>query len=122
LPSGDSFPNFPADIKQVKSLELLGSPLRGDDAFFSEFISSRSKKVAASQEKLSLIDNPQMELHLLRSCLSSCKVIHLLRTVPFTILKSLLYQFFIPVLAELCSVVYLMRLSDRHPFRWSEVV
>jgi len=92
-PSGDSFPNFPTDIKRVKNLELLGSPLWGDDAFFSEFISSCSEKVAASQEKLSLIDDPQVELHLLRSCLSSCKVIHLLRTVPFTILKPLLYQF-----------------------------
>jgi len=51
------------NIKRVKN---LGSPLWGDDAFFSEFISSRSEKVAASQEKLSLIDDPQMELHFLQ--------------------------------------------------------
>ena len=50
-------------------------------------------KVALTQEKLSLLDDPQVELHLLRSCLSSCKIIHLLCTVPFTILKPFLLQF-----------------------------
>ena len=92
-PSGDFFPNLPTDIKRVKSLELLGSPLWGDDIFFNDFLSSRMDKVALTQEKLSLLDDPQVELHLLRSCLSSCKIIHLLRTVPFTILKPFLLQF-----------------------------
>ena len=55
--------------------------------------SSRMDKVALTQEKFSLLDDPQVELHLLRSCLSSCKIIHLLRTVPFTILKPFLLQF-----------------------------
>ena len=72
--------------------ELLGSPLWGDDIFFNDFLSSRMDKVALTQEKLSLLDDPQVELHLLRSCLSS-KIIHLLRTVPFTILKPFLLQF-----------------------------
>jgi len=40
-----------------------------------------------------MLDGPQVELHLLQSCLSSCKIIHLLRTVPFSILKPFLYQF-----------------------------
>ena len=92
-PSGDFFPNLPTDIKRVTSLELLGSPLWGDDIFFNDFLSSRMGKVALTQEKLSLLDDPQVELHLLRSCLSSCKIIHLLLTVPFTILKPFLLQF-----------------------------
>ena len=92
-PSGDFFPNLPTDIKRVTSLELLGSPLWGDDIFFNDFLSSRIDKVALTQEKLSLLDDPQVELHLLRSCLSSCKIIHLLRTVPITILKPFLLQF-----------------------------
>ena len=49
-------------------------------------------KVALTQAKLSLLDDPQVELHLLRSYLSSCKIIHLLRTVPFTILKPSLLE------------------------------
>ena len=92
-PSGDFFPNLPTDIKRVTSSELLGSPLWGDDIFFNDFLSSRMDKVALTQEKLSLLDDPQVELYLLRSCLSSCKIIHLLRTVPFTILKHFLLQF-----------------------------
>ena len=85
--------NPPNDIKRVTSLELLGSPLWGDDIFLNDFLSSRMDKVALTQKKLSLLDDPQVELHLLRSCLSSCKIIHLLRTVPFTIPKPFLLQF-----------------------------
>jgi len=33
------------------------------------------------------LEDPQVELHLLWSCLGSCKIIHLLRTVPFSILQ-----------------------------------
>ena len=31
-----------------------------------------------TQDKLAMLDDPQVELQLLRSCLSSCKIIHLL--------------------------------------------
>jgi len=93
-PSGDpTFPEFPSDIKRVTSLELLGSPLWGDENFFHKFLSSRLDKVATTQDKLALLDDPQVELHLLRSCLSSCKIIHLLRTVPLSVLRPYLCQF-----------------------------
>ena len=61
-PSGDSFPEFPPDIKQVTGLELLGSQLWGDDNFFGEFLSSRMDKVASIQDKLDVLNDPQAEL------------------------------------------------------------
>jgi len=51
------------------------------------------EKVALTQDKLCLLDDSQVELHLLRSCLSSCKIVHLLHTVPFSILKPFLFTF-----------------------------
>ena len=73
-PSGDSFPEFSSDIKRVSGLELLGSPLWGDDSFFKDFLSSRIDKVALTQDKLSILDDSQVELHLLRSCLSQGRI------------------------------------------------
>ena len=92
-PSGNPTFKFPSDIRRVNGLELLGSPLWGDENFFHEFLSSRLDKVATIQDKLALLDDPQVELHLLRSCLSSCKIIHLLRIVPLSVLKPYLCQF-----------------------------
>jgi len=95
-PFGDSFPLFPHDIRRVTGLELLGSPLWGDDDFF--------------KDKLCLLDDRQVELHLLRSCLSSCKIVYLLRTVPFSILNPfylLLIIIFINVLVKLSNLTLL---------------
>ena len=78
-PSGDaSFPDFPPDIKRVGGLELLGSALWGPDTFFTEFLTSRIDKVTSVQEKLVLLEDPQVELHLLCSCLGSCEIVYLL--------------------------------------------
>ena len=53
--------------------------------FFKEFLRCHIDKVTSIQEKLALLEDPQVELHLLQSCLSSCKIIHPLRTVPFVL-------------------------------------
>ena len=74
-PSAD--PEFPPNFKWVTGLELLGSSLLGDDNFFKEFLSSCLDKVAVTQDKLAVLDDPQVELHHLCSCLSCCKIIHL---------------------------------------------
>ena len=42
---------------------------------------------------LSDLNDPQIELHLLRGCLNTCKVNHLLRTVPFEDTCDPIYQF-----------------------------
>jgi len=93
-PSGDSFPEFPTNIKRMsEGLELLGSPIWGKKEFFDQFLSSCLAKVSAAQDRISILEDPQVELHLLRSCLGSCKIVHLLRTVPFTVLCPFLEQF-----------------------------
>jgi len=81
---------FPISLWRVTGLELLDSPLWADNDFFTDFLSSWIDKVASTQGKFSLLDDPQVELLLLRSCLSSYKIIHLLHTVPFSVLRPFL--------------------------------
>jgi len=86
-PSGtQDFPELPADVKRVGriqgGLDLLGSPVFGSAEFFESFPGKRVDKVLASQAHLADLDDPQVELHLLRSCLGLCKVVSLLRTTP----------------------------------------
>ena len=86
-PSGDqTFPEFPSEIKRVYQSEggatLLGSPVYGKDDFIDSTLAKVVDKVLNSQNHLQDLDNPQVELHLLRSCLGSCKLNSLLRTVP----------------------------------------
>jgi len=48
-PSGNSFSEFPSDIRQFTGLELLGSPLWDDDKFFRDFLASRLDRVVLTQ-------------------------------------------------------------------------
>ena len=77
-PTGDaSFPEFPAEIQRIQNsaegLELLGSPVYGSDKFFDTFLAKRIDKVRCLQDLLPDLKDPQMELHLLRSCMGVCK-------------------------------------------------
>ena len=49
--------------------------------FLKNRVAKRIDKVLDIQSHLNDKDDPQVELHLLRSCFSVCKVHHLLRTV-----------------------------------------
>ena len=69
-------------------MELLGSPIWGPPQFYDAFLSVQFDKIVAIQDKLVDLEDPQVELHLLRSCLSVCKVTHLLRCVPSSSLGS----------------------------------
>ena len=86
-PSGDqTFPEFPSEIKRVYQSEggatPLGSPVYGKDDFIDSTLAKVVDKVLNSQSHLQDLNNPQVQLHLLRSCLGSCKLNSLLRTVP----------------------------------------
>ena len=86
-PSGDQdFPELPSEIKRISDddagLELLGSPVVGTEDFFDRVVGQRVEKVLRLQDHLTDLENPQVALHLLRSCVSICKINHLLRTVP----------------------------------------
>ena len=61
---------------------LLGSPVHGSGDFYESVVSNKVEKVLTMQSRLEDLDDPQVELLLLRSCLSQCKVNHLLRTLP----------------------------------------
>ena len=86
-PSGDQkFPSFPPEIHRLcmssNGVELLGSSIFRSHEFFDNFFKSRIAKVRDAQDRLADLDNPQIALHLLRSCLSLSKISYLLRTVP----------------------------------------
>ena len=86
-PSGDQdFPELPSEIKRISDddagLELLGSPVVGTEDFFDRVVGQRVEKVLRLQDHLTDLEIPQVALHLLRSCVSICKINHLLRTVP----------------------------------------
>ena len=86
-PTGDpTFPEFPSTIERVAQTnggaELLGSPVWGSNDFFKNCFSKRIDKIWECQQNLQSLENPQVELQLLRSCLSLCKINHLLRNVP----------------------------------------
>ena len=60
----------------------MGSPIWGTKSFFDSSCGKRIDKVLNCQNHLQDLQDPQVELHLLRSCLGICKVNHLLRLVP----------------------------------------
>ena len=87
-PSGNqAFPEFPAEVTRIGELqhgvELLGSPVFGDAEFFCTAVGRRVSKVLAAEAHLEDLDHTQVALHLLQSCLSICKINHLLRTVDY---------------------------------------
>ena len=86
-PSGNQkFSEFPSEVQRVVGsvggVEFLGSPVFGSEEYYCGHIAKRVDKVLQCQEKLLDMDDPQIQLLLLRSCLSSCKIDNLLRTVP----------------------------------------
>ena len=86
-PSGDQhFRELPREINRIgeddAGLELLGSPVFGTEDFFDRVVGQRVEKVLRLQDRLTDLENPKVALHLLRSCVSICKINHLLRTVP----------------------------------------
>ena len=109
-PCGDpTFPEFPSTIERVAQTkggaELLGSPVWGSEKFFQACFSKKIKKIWECQETLPSLEKPQVELHLLRSCLSLCKINHLLRTVPPDKAPSQLHEFDVNLLRSLDGIV-----------------
>ena len=47
-----------------------------------DFVSAIIHKSSALQQLVGGLEDPQVEVHLLRSCLSTCKVSYILQTVP----------------------------------------
>ena len=88
-PSGDSsLPDFLQLLrmsiltKVVWSywVHLFGTLL----SFHYLFIHTQLDKISAIRDKLADLEDPQVELHLLRSCVNVCEITHILRCVPFS--------------------------------------
>ena len=97
-PSGDStFPEFPVAVRRVGiisgGVELLGCPLWGSLNFYSDCFDRSLLRLSQAHALLGDLEDPQVELHLLRSCLGVCKVTHLLRCVPPDVVQSFLPRF-----------------------------
>jgi hypothetical protein len=60
---------------------VLGTQV-GDTAFVQEAFAQRLPKIQAAHSLIAEMDDPQIELHLLRAFFRYCKVNHLARTVP----------------------------------------
>ena len=86
-PSGDSaFSDFPPEVccpLQVSDgVELLVAPIFGSDQYYGDFTAALFDKIKHLQDLLPDLEDPQVELQPLRHCLSCCKVICVLHTVP----------------------------------------
>ena len=63
-------------------------------------------KTFSLQSLITELDNPQIELHLLRSCLSTCKVIHLLRSVPIGDIGNIINHFDLNLRSSLSQIMH----------------
>ena len=107
-PSGDpSFPEFHPDIiRQAEGITLLGSPVWGSREFMVANVQALLNKTFSLQSLITELDNPQIELHLLRSCLSTCKVIHLLRSVPIGDIGDIINHFDLNLRSSLSQIMH----------------
>jgi len=69
-------------------VKVLGVPV-GSPGFVTEYSRKVLSKLQACLERLRLLGCAFSAFHILRSCLSACKVTHLLRTLPFVLAQEL---------------------------------
>ena len=107
-PSGDAlFPEFPLDVIRLKEgVCLLGSPLWGSEEFFQQNVNKTVDDALDIQLKTLEMEDPQVELHLLRSCLGICKINHLLRTVPKDVIYDQLLKFDIGLRSTFLQIIH----------------
>lgn len=78
----DPFPlHFRRLIGPATGFSLLGSPF-GAQSWVHDFFTTHVSRLLDLLSHLPSLDHPQIAFHLLRSCFSSCRVVHLLRTTP----------------------------------------
>ena len=94
-PSGSpEFIEFPTEVTRLREgVTLLGSPVYGTPQYMSSCVAQLVNKTEALQEKICDLEDPQVELHLLRSCAGIFKINHILRTVPQHVMDEPLGRF-----------------------------
>ena len=117
-PSGDQlFHEFNESILRLY-VSLLGSPLWGIEHFTVKALNVLIDKVKGLQTLILELDDPQVELHLLRSCFNVCKINHLLQTVPSEIILNKLGKFDENVRSTLAGIIHSPIPDDA----WSQAV
>ena len=81
--SNDTVPAMFAGMTKISrdGFDLLGSPVGGDD-YCGKYVTKRVEKIAAALSNLAVVDDPQIEMILLRSCLALPKMAFALRSAP----------------------------------------
>ena len=91
-----------------------GAPICGTDSFFASSVSKRVNRILVCQDQLPDLDVPQVELHLLHSCLGLCKLNHIIRTVPMNKISEELVCFD----ASLCCCLEILSRSSISDIAW----
>ena len=74
-------------------VELLGCPIWRSLDFFSDCFNQSFLCLSQAHTLLGDLEDPQVELHSLRSCLGVCKITHLLHCVPPDVVQPFLPRF-----------------------------
>ena len=90
----------------MASPSLALPPLWGSQAFFNRTIAHTIDIVLWLHSYLPLLEDAQVALHLLHSCLGVCKVNHLLRTVPPHLFDNQLSQFDTSLRSTLSEILH----------------
>src|SRR6185312_17470491 len=83
---------FPMELFQRSQLPhfiLLGAPV-GDEAFCTDHVQRLRESNRTVLDSLSKLEDPQVALHLLRTCISFCKYVYIARTTPSHLILSAL--------------------------------
>ena len=86
---------FPCEITKrshTLHLEILGAPI-GDENFCNNFVVRKQSNESFLLHQLQDLENPQVALALLRKCAAFCKMTHISRVTPRTLIKSSLFLF-----------------------------
>lgn len=84
---GQTFYDF-----NVHGIDVLGAPV-GSSMYQQEAVRQRVAKAVHLMGQLDQLVNKQAALTLLRQCLSTCKIVHLLRTVPQVLCREQAHMF-----------------------------
>ena len=87
------FEEMGVKICRKPNIEMLKSPVTGDAEFMKEWCSKRGDQLELTLDAIADLPKAHTALHLLKSCASACKVVHLARTTPQAYIEPLLERF-----------------------------
>ena len=112
--TGTLLPHIPRSLPE--GFDLLGSPI-GSQSFCNNYILKRVARIEEGLKLLSRIDDPQVEMTLLRSCLGTPKFIFALRSAPPSH-TSVAAQIFDRLIATSCEERFGISLSETTALQW----